>query len=319
MDKFTRRISASIQTWRVACAMAAGLCLLAGATTAAQSRDQLLITPAWLAQHLGDANLVVFHIGPKPDYDAKHIPGARYVAYNTELAIRATDPAPGLSLQMLSPDVLRERLAGLGVSDGSRVVVCVSSSGWVPAATRVIETLRYAGFADASLLDGGLPAWEKGGHPVTSEVPPAKSGQLSALKTAPVVVDADFVKSHLQTLGFAIVDARNTSFYDGSRTGGQPPQSHKTGHIPGAVSVPFDSLLDASGQYKSQDELSAIFTNAGVKSGDTVIAYCHIGQQATAVVFAARLLGFKVMLYDGSFEDWSLRDLPVAKSGGGSH
>jgi thiosulfate/3-mercaptopyruvate sulfurtransferase len=298
--------------------MAAGLCLLAGATTAAQSRDQLLITPAWLAQHLGDANLVVFHIGPKPDYDAKHIPGARYVAYNTELAVRAAEPAPGLSLQMLSPDVLRERLAGLGVSDRSRVIVCFSS-GWVSPATRVIETLRYAGLADAALLDGGLPAWEKGGHPVTSEVPPAKSGQLSALKTAPVVVDADFVRAHLQTAGFAIVDARNTSFYEGSRTGGQPPQSHKTGHILGAVSVPFDSLFDEGDHYKSQDELSAIFTKAGVKSGDTVIAYCHIGQQATAVVFAARLLGLKVVLYDGSFEDWSLRDLPVARSGGGSY
>jgi thiosulfate/3-mercaptopyruvate sulfurtransferase len=319
MEKFTRRVSASIHAWRIACASAAGVCLLAGSTIAAQSRDQLLITPAWLAQHLGDANLVVFHIGPKPDYDTKHIPGARYVAYNTELAVRATDPAPGLSLQMLPPEVLRERLAGLGVSDGSRVVVCFSS-GWVSPATRVIETLRYAGFADASLLDGGLPAWEKGGHPVTSEVPPAKSGQLSALKTAPAVVDADYVRAHLQTAGFAIVDARNTSFYEGSRTGGQPPQSHKTGHILGAVSVPFDSLFDASDHhYKSQDELSAIFTKAGVKSGDTVIAYCHIGQQATAVVFAARLLGFKVMLYDGSFEDWSLRDLPVARSGGGSY
>jgi thiosulfate/3-mercaptopyruvate sulfurtransferase len=318
MEKFIRQISASVQTWRLACAIAAGVCLLAGVSAAAQSRDQLLITPAWLAQHLSDANLVVLHIGPKPDYEAKHIPGARYVAYNTELAVRATDPAPGLSLQMLSPEVLRERLAGLGVSDHSRVVVCFSN-GWVSPATRVIETLRYAGLADASLLDGGLPAWEKDGYPVTSDVPAAKSGQLSALKTAPVIVDADFVRAHLQTAGFAIVDARNTSFYDGTRTGGQPPQSHKTGHIAGAVSVPFDSLFDEGDRYKSQDDLTAIFTKAGVKSGDTVIAYCHIGQQATAVVFAARLLGFKVVLYDGSFEDWSLRDLPVAKTGGGVH
>ena len=57
--------------------------------------------------------------------------------------------------------------------------------------------------------------------------------------------------------------------------------------------------------------MRAAFTKAGVKPGDTVITYCHIGQQATAVLFAARTLGYKVMLYDGSFEDWSRRDLPV--------
>jgi thiosulfate/3-mercaptopyruvate sulfurtransferase len=48
-----------------------------------------------------------------------------------------------------------------------------------------------------------------------------------------------------------------------------------------------------------------------VKPADTVIAYCHIGQQATATIFAARTAGYKVMLYDGSFEDWSKRNLPV--------
>ena len=297
------------------CACAIALTAI-GATSGAQSRDRLLVQPAWLAQHLTDANLVLLHVGPKPEYETKHLPGARYVAYNTDLAMRETNPPPDLSLQMLAPDVLHDRLAALGVSDGSRVIVYFSN-GWVSPATRVIDTLLYAGFEDASLLDGGLVAWEKAGHPVTADVPPAKTGQLSALKTSPVVVDADFVRSHLQSPGFATVDARITAFYDGTRTGGQPPQPHKTGHIAGAVSVPFDSLFDEGDRYKSQDDLTAIFTKAGVKSGDTVVVYCHIGQQATAVVFAARLLGLKALLYDGSFEDWSQRDLPVVKSGGG--
>jgi thiosulfate/3-mercaptopyruvate sulfurtransferase len=66
-------------------------------------------------------------------------------------------------------------------------------------------------------------------------------------------------------------------------------------------------------ELKSADEIRAAFAKAGVKPDDTVITYCHIGQQATATLFAARTLGYKVLFYDGSFEDWSRRDLPVAK------
>ena len=64
-------------------------------------------------------------------------------------------------------------------------------------------------------------------------------------------------------------------------------------------------------QLKPADEIAAVFTEAGVRPGDTVIGYCHIGQQATAMLLAARTLGYRVVLYDGSFEDWSRRDLPV--------
>jgi thiosulfate/3-mercaptopyruvate sulfurtransferase len=124
-------------------------------------------------------------------------------------------------------------------------------------------------------------------------------------------VDADFVRSKLNTPGFAIVDSRNTSFYDGARAGGGPAAPHKTGHIAGALSVPFDTLTSAEVELEPAAEIAAAFTRAGVKPGDTVITYCHIGQQATAVLFAARTLGYKVLLYDGSFEDWSRRDLPV--------
>jgi len=104
------------------------------------------------------------------------------------------------------------------------------------------------------------------------------------------VVDADFVKAHLGTPAFAIVDARLPAFYDGSRTGGRAPAEHKTGHVAGALSAPFDSFISADVELKPADEIAAVFTKAGVKPGDTVIGYCHIGQQATAMLFAARTL-----------------------------
>ena len=79
----------------------------------------------------------------------------------------------------------------------------------------------------------------------------------------------------------------------------------RTGHIAGAKSVPFTEITDDNLKLKSVPELNALFAKAGVKPGDTVVGYCHIGQQATGMLFAARLTGHPVLLYDGSFEDWS--------------
>ena len=86
----------------------------------------------------------------------------------------------------------------------------------------------------------------------------------------------------------------------------------RPGHIPNAVSIPFSSLLDSTNRLKDPVSLKHIFQQAGVKDGSRVISYCHIGQQASLVYFAARYLGYEARLYDGSFEEWSGRkDLPL--------
>ena len=82
-------------------------------------------------------------------------------------------------------------------------------------------------------------------------------------------------------------------------------QTDRAGHVKGAHSVPFTSVTDTQLRVLPLAELKARFDAAGVAPGDTVIGYCHIGQQATAMLFAARLLGHPVKLYDGSFQDWS--------------
>lgn len=287
---------------------AAALTVTASAALAQAPRDQLVVSAAWLQQHASDPDLVLLHVGNKATYDAGHIPGARYVDYASTLTSNAN--ANGLTLEMLPASELHERLAALGISDNSRVVVYQSDDMWTPS-TRVMLTLDYAGLSHVSWLDGGQKAWVASGGTLTAGVPQVQSGKLAALTLRPVVVDADFVRTHLNTPGYAIVDSRATAFYDGSRTGGRSPNEHKTGHIAGAVNVPFDSFTQPDVQLKPASDIAAAFTKAGVKPGDTVVTYCHIGQQATATLFAARTLGFKVMLYDGSFEDWSKRDLPV--------
>lgn len=86
------------------------------------------------------------------------------------------------------------------------------------------------------------------------------------------------------------------------------------GHIPGARSLPFTSVVDSDGKLKPPQELKALFSKAGYKPGDHVIVYCHVGRKAASVVFAARTLGMDATLYDGSIEDWMRRHLPVETS-----
>ncbi|MCC7180272.1 MAG: sulfurtransferase [Acidobacteria bacterium] len=295
--------------------LALTLLLTAGSlhAQAPEARERLLVQPAWLAQHLDDPDLVLLHVGPRPEYDAGHIPGARYLNYQD---LAATDRAPGgLTLQMLPAEELRQRLASLGISNTSRIVLYFGRENpFVSPTARVMFTLDYAGLGDrTSLLDGGLEAWVKDGHPLSTDAPPDRTGTLAPLAPRPLVVDAEFVKANLAARGIAIVDGRNAGFYHGTQTGGGPNAKHKTGHIQGAGNVPFGDTVDAANRLRPAAELQKLFASAGVEPGDTAVAYCHIGQQATQVILAARSLGYRVLLYDGSFEEWSRKDYPVEK------
>ena len=271
----------------------------------ASPRASILVDPAWLAQHIKDPNLVLLHVGDPAEYEAGHIPGARLISLND---ISVSDHSEkGLMLEMPAADDLRQRLEKLGISDDSRVVVYFGNDRISPT-TRVVFTLDYAGLGEhTSLLDGGQSAWVKNGGALTKDAPPMRTGKLSPLKLEPIVVDAAFVKSHAGAKGFAVVDARDPEYYNGVETGEHMGEKQRTGHVHGALSVPFTEPYDGVA-LKSPQALEALFTKAGVKPNDTVVGYCHIGQQATAMLFAARSLGHPVLLYDGSFEDWSRHD-----------
>jgi thiosulfate/3-mercaptopyruvate sulfurtransferase len=250
---------------------------------------------------------VLLHVGP--GFAKAHIPGARDVDFE---ALSVSDHSgKGLMLEMPPAEKLRQALADLGISNDSRVVVYFSED-FVTPATRVILTLDYAGLGkNTSLLDGGLSAWNRDGNKATAVPTPAMKGTLATLSIKPIVVDAEQVRSRIGKSGVSIVDGRDAEFYDGARRGGSHGADHKQGHVATAKSVPYSAITDAAGRLKPADQLAALFTKAGIAPTDTIIGYCHIGQQATGMLFAARTLGHPVLLYDGSFEDWSRRDFPV--------
>ena len=307
---------------RVIVALCCAVCLTFSASTSqAQKvdvRSKLLVTPAWLAQHINDPDLVLLQVGDAEEYMNEHIPRARFASLRS-ISRPDTHEDNALHLEMLPADPLRTALEKLGISDNSKVVVYYGND-WVTPSTRVVFTLDYAGLGSrVVLLDGGMSAWKRNGGKVTDALSPKTVGKLSPLQLRPLIVDASWVKENIGKPGIAVVDARAAGFYDGVQTGSGMTAPHRTGHIAGAKSVPFTGIADDQNVFRSQSELATLFAKANVKPGDTVVAYCHIGQQATGTLFAARLLGYDVKLYDGSFEDWSARtDLPVENPSQGS-
>jgi len=270
------------------------------------SSSSLLITPAQLAKELPDPSLVLLQVGPRENYDSGHVKGARFITMQ-DLAAPKTDSTPALEL----PDTndLRLRLERLGIGNKSHIVV-IAGADWASPSTRIVWTLEAAGLgAQTRWLDGGVEGWKRAGYPVTTVVPPAPTpGHLTVPPDRSIVVDHQWMEAHLEAPGVRIIDARSPVFFEGV---GMPEHNAPAGHLPGAHNIPFNSLMDDSLVVLPLPELARIFAGAGVKKGDTVAAYCHVGQQATVVILAARLLGYPAVLYDGSATEWESLKLPI--------
>ena len=272
-------------------------------------RSSMLVSTAWLADHLPERSLTILAVGTEADFSAGHIPGALALDYRAiQLPTSAEQP---LNLQLPPVAELEKVFSALGVSNDSRIVLYMSKDQ-ITQTARVWLTLDAMGLgAQTSILNGGLPAWQREGRAVTTETRHPAPAKLKACAADDVIVDADYIKAHLSGAGVRVVDARLPQYYSGET----PGRNQRPGHIPGAVSIPFSTLVDDQGKLKPVADLQQDFASAGVKNGDRVVSYCHIGQQASLVYFVARYLGYDARLYDGSFEDWSRHsDLPVEKS-----
>ncbi len=270
-------------------------------------RDGLFVSTGWLAEHADDASLVLLHVGRPEGYEQEHIPGAHFLPY-MDLRHPDSHSSENLILELPEPDQLQEMLRGWGINDDSRIVVYWGDD-WVTPTARTVFTLDWAGLGDRTVvLDGGLPAWKAAGNAVSTETPTVARGKVTVRPQQDLVVDATWVQAHGEAPGYGLVDARVPEFYAGERE-----DRGKYGHIPGAGSTPGPGFVTEDLLLKSPGEIRKIFADAGVAEGDTVVAYCHIGQYATMAILAARTLGYDVKLYDGSFQDWARRDLPTER------
>ena len=272
---------------------------------ASSAREPMLVTVDWLADNLKDPFLVMLQIGDKKDYDKGHIPGAQFLEYESI----STPHGHGLMLELPAVEQLVSVFEKLGVSNGSHVILYFGTN-WVTPTTRVYWTLDYLGLGDrTSILNGGLVAWQATHHAVSTETKQPAKGSITPAPRKVIVADADWVSTHLNKPGITIIDARTHEFYNGSQSDGNP----RSGHIPGAVNLPYLDVVDQdNNKFKSPDAIRELFRAAGLKPGNLMVSYCHIGQRATALYFTAKMLGYDAKMYDGSWEDWSHRkDLPI--------
>jgi thiosulfate/3-mercaptopyruvate sulfurtransferase len=288
----------------------------ASAASAQDSREALLVDASWLSEHLDDPGLVVLHVAAGADeVGAEVIPGSSEIHVDL-ISINQTDEGAPLVRLDLPDDLssVRAVFEAAGISDDSRVVVTYTDRRF-PDATRTVWTLQVLGKdTGVSVLNGGIEAWiAAGGDVSTDRVTPAP-GRLTATPRLDRRVDATFMLENAATAGVALIDARRPVSYDGTR----PEIPGRSGHIPGAGSLPQVDLYTDEGLLKSASELRDLFANAGVTPGDGIVAYCHIGYWASAVVFAARTLGLDARLYDGSMTEWAAdASLPLVVPGAG--
>jgi thiosulfate/3-mercaptopyruvate sulfurtransferase len=269
------------------------------------AREPMLVTVDWLGDHLNDPSLILLQIGDKKDYDSGHIPGAQFLEYQSI----STPHGQGLMLELLPVEQLVSVFEGLGVSNRSHIILYFGTN-WVTPTTRVYWTLDYLGLGDrTSILNGGLVAWQATHHRVSTEVKQPAKGSITPAVRKEIVADAPWVSGHLHQPAVTIIDARTHEFYNGSQSDGNP----RSGHIPGATSLSYLDVVDQdNNKFKSPDTLKDLFRAAGLKPGNLMVSYCHIGQRATVLYFTAKMLGYDAKMYDGSWEDWSHRkDLPI--------
>lgn len=228
-------------------------------------------------------------------------PGAAFVPFSTFSVER-----DGIPNEFPSPDSMAAALREAGVG-GSRLVIVGDP---IPAG-RAYAALDYLGLGDrAVLLDGGRAALAS--VPIDSAAAPDQPAELDVDVREDMIVDAEWVHARLDDPSVAILDARPPAEFSGEIPG---EGVERPGHIPGARNVFWQTLVRSPNDSRLLDEaeLRRILEEAGAEPGDTIVAYCRTGGQASFLYTVARHLGYDVRLYDGSFVDWSRTEYPVER------
>ncbi len=266
------------------------------------------VTPAWLAEHLGDPNLVVVDGSwylpaaardPRAEYLAGHIPGAIWFDVDKYADLTTTLPH-----MLLSPAEFGALAGRLGISETDTIVVYDGAGLF--SAPRVRWTFAVMGARDVRILSGGLPAWRAENRPLETEEIAHPITTFNARFDKTLVAGLADMQSLISTGARQIVDARPAGRFTGAVP--EPRPGLKSGHMPGAISAPADTLVE-NGQLKSPEALKAQFAAAGIDLNKPIVTTCGSGVTAATLKLALEQAGATdVILYDGSWTEWGGRD-----------
>jgi len=276
-----------------------------------------LVSTAWLAERLGDAGIVILDTSwylPTTGRDARlehragHIPDALFFDLD-----QASDTSTALPHMLASEVAFAAYAGGLGIGSGT-VVVAYDGSGANMSAARVWWMLRAYGHQAVAVLDGGMGKWRAEGRPVeTGDGRMPGPTVFKALLDRTVVRDLDQVRDILTTRSAQVVDLRSDGRFAGTEP--EPRPGIPSGHMPGALNLPYTSLVGPDGTVLPDDELRERITRAGITPDRPIVATCGSGTSACNLLLALQRLGYGTgALYDGSWTEWASRGMPVARS-----
>jgi len=272
------------------------------------SRTNVLVDADWAEAQLTDPTVVFVEVDEDvSSYDTGHLAGAVRLNWATELQ------QDGVR-DVIDRAEFQELLSAKGISNDDTIVLYGGNNNWFAA--YAYWYLKLYGHRNVRLLDGGRKKWELDGRALTTDVPRRPSTDYRASEQDLSI--RAFASDVLDAIGTRnLVDVRSPDEFNGKIAApAHLPQEAgaRVGHIPTAVNLPWSKAANDNGTFKSDDELRALYADAGLDEAKEVIAYCRIGERSSHSWFVLReLLGHtSAKNYDGSYLQWaSLQDMPV--------
>jgi len=266
-----------------------------------------LVSTQWLADEMGASDLRIIDASaflpehgrvPRLEYEACHIPGAVFM----DLA-ELVDSTSSIPNTLPSAEKFASRMQALGLGDGSRIVIYDDSP--IKSATRAWFMLTKFGAQNVALLDGGIAKWKAEGRKCAQGAERQRERHFTVWSDDSHVRSKADMLANLASGAEQVIDARGAGRFTGDLPETNPALA--SGHIPGARNLPYSSLFNPDGTWKSPDAIRALFEAAGIDLTRPLISSCGSGMTANVLIFAAHLIGKQdISLYDGSWSEWGL-------------